>query len=200
MSRRRSPPPTLPQSADRLEPESPSVDRSRALGAGEERPDAVALATRDGDVVESPRVGGRRTGRRRCGRRDGPPRIRPAPRRHSAPDRGRGRRPGPQTGGRGGALARDRRLNPPRLRVVSRSRDLVRDERVRLAVSHGREPSQQHPLRGALRSVPGGAHPGRLVVRRRVRGFDGLAGDGIVRFILRGDTVDAYVYLMPGTD
>ena len=30
--------------------------------------------------------------------------------------------------------------------------------------------------------------------------FDGLPGDGIVRFILRGDTVDAYVYLMPGTD
>jgi hypothetical protein len=28
-------------------------------------------------------------------------------------------------------------------------------------------------------------------------GFDGLAGDGIIRFILRGDTVDAYVYLMP---
>ena len=31
-------------------------------------------------------------------------------------------------------------------------------------------------------------------------GFDGLAGDGIIRFIFRGDTVDAYVYLMPEAD
>jgi len=31
-------------------------------------------------------------------------------------------------------------------------------------------------------------------------GFDGIAGDGIIRFIHRGDTVDAYVYIMPGTD
>ena len=30
-------------------------------------------------------------------------------------------------------------------------------------------------------------------------GFDGVAGDGIVRFILRGDAVDAYVHIMPGT-
>ena len=28
-------------------------------------------------------------------------------------------------------------------------------------------------------------------------GFDGVAGDGIIRFTLRGDTVEAYVYLMP---
>lgn len=28
-------------------------------------------------------------------------------------------------------------------------------------------------------------------------GFEGLAGDGIIRFVLRDDTVDAYVYLMP---
>jgi hypothetical protein len=28
-------------------------------------------------------------------------------------------------------------------------------------------------------------------------GFDVLAGDGIIRFILRGDTVDAYIYLLP---
>ncbi|MDN4610011.1 hypothetical protein [Arthrobacter burdickii] len=28
-------------------------------------------------------------------------------------------------------------------------------------------------------------------------GFDGLTGDGIIRFMLRGDTVDAYVHLMP---
>ena len=28
-------------------------------------------------------------------------------------------------------------------------------------------------------------------------GFDGVAGDGIIRFMLRGDTVEAYVYLMP---
>ncbi|MCU1444116.1 MAG: hypothetical protein JWQ59_2266 [Cryobacterium sp.] len=31
-------------------------------------------------------------------------------------------------------------------------------------------------------------------------GFDGLAGDGIIRFMLRGNTVDAYVYLMPEAD
>jgi hypothetical protein len=31
-------------------------------------------------------------------------------------------------------------------------------------------------------------------------GFDGLAGDGIIRFMLRGDTVDAYVYLMTEAD
>ena len=31
-------------------------------------------------------------------------------------------------------------------------------------------------------------------------GFDGVTGDGIVRFMLRGDTVDAYVHIMPGTD
>jgi hypothetical protein len=30
--------------------------------------------------------------------------------------------------------------------------------------------------------------------------YEGLPGEGIVRFILRGDTVDAYVYIMPGTD
>jgi hypothetical protein len=30
--------------------------------------------------------------------------------------------------------------------------------------------------------------------------FDGLPGEGIVRFILRGDTVDAYVYIMQVTD
>ena len=31
-------------------------------------------------------------------------------------------------------------------------------------------------------------------------GFDGVdvhAGDGIIRFILRGDTVDAYIFLLP---
>ncbi|MBG6182025.1 hypothetical protein [Arthrobacter sp. CAN_A1] len=28
-------------------------------------------------------------------------------------------------------------------------------------------------------------------------GFDGLVGEGIIRFTFRGDTVDAYVYLMP---
>lgn len=28
-------------------------------------------------------------------------------------------------------------------------------------------------------------------------GFEGLAGNGIIRFMLRGDTVDAYVHLMP---
>jgi hypothetical protein len=31
-------------------------------------------------------------------------------------------------------------------------------------------------------------------------GFDGVAGDGIIRFIRRGDTVDVYVHIMPGTD
>jgi len=31
-------------------------------------------------------------------------------------------------------------------------------------------------------------------------GFDGIAGDGIIRFILRGETVDAYVYLLPEAD
>lgn len=31
-------------------------------------------------------------------------------------------------------------------------------------------------------------------------GFDGLAGDGIIRFMLRGDSVEAYVYLMPESD
>ncbi len=31
-------------------------------------------------------------------------------------------------------------------------------------------------------------------------GFDGVAGDGIIRFILRGDTVDAYVHLMTDAD
>jgi len=31
-------------------------------------------------------------------------------------------------------------------------------------------------------------------------GFDGVAGDGIIRFMLRGDTVEAYVYLMPEAD
>ncbi|WP_248761612.1 hypothetical protein [Pseudarthrobacter sp. SSS035] len=28
-------------------------------------------------------------------------------------------------------------------------------------------------------------------------GFEGRAGDGIIRFVLRDDTVDAYVYLIP---
>ncbi len=31
-------------------------------------------------------------------------------------------------------------------------------------------------------------------------GFDGVAGDGIIRFMLRGDTVDAYVHLMTEAD
>ena len=31
-------------------------------------------------------------------------------------------------------------------------------------------------------------------------GFEGRAGDGIIRFMLRGDTVDAYVYLIPEAD
>jgi hypothetical protein len=31
-------------------------------------------------------------------------------------------------------------------------------------------------------------------------GFEGRAGDGIVRFVLRDDTVDAYVYLVPVAD
>jgi len=31
-------------------------------------------------------------------------------------------------------------------------------------------------------------------------GFDGVAGNGIIRFILRGDTVDAYVHLMTDAD
>lgn len=31
-------------------------------------------------------------------------------------------------------------------------------------------------------------------------GFDGVAGDGIIRFVFRGDTVEAYVYLMPEFD
>jgi hypothetical protein len=31
-------------------------------------------------------------------------------------------------------------------------------------------------------------------------GFDGLPGNGIIRFMLRGDTVDAYVHLMPEAD
>ncbi|MBG6185428.1 hypothetical protein IWX65_003407 [Arthrobacter sp. CAN_A214] len=31
-------------------------------------------------------------------------------------------------------------------------------------------------------------------------GFEGLAGDGIIRFIFRGDTVDAYVHLIPEAD
>jgi hypothetical protein len=31
-------------------------------------------------------------------------------------------------------------------------------------------------------------------------GFEGLTGDGIIRFLLRGDTVDADVYLMPEAD
>ena len=31
-------------------------------------------------------------------------------------------------------------------------------------------------------------------------GFDGLAGEGIIRFMLRGDTVDAYVHLLPEVD
>jgi hypothetical protein len=31
-------------------------------------------------------------------------------------------------------------------------------------------------------------------------GFGGRAGDGIIRFMLRGDTVDAYVYIMPESD
>ncbi|HYH76478.1 MAG TPA: hypothetical protein VD841_03105 [Arthrobacter sp.] len=31
-------------------------------------------------------------------------------------------------------------------------------------------------------------------------GFEGRAGDGIIRFILRDDTVDAYVYLIPEAD
>ena len=31
-------------------------------------------------------------------------------------------------------------------------------------------------------------------------GFDGVAGDGIIRFMFRGDTVDAYLYLMPEAD
>jgi hypothetical protein len=31
-------------------------------------------------------------------------------------------------------------------------------------------------------------------------GFDGLRGDGIIRFILRGDTVDAFVHLLPEAD
>ncbi|GGF01519.1 hypothetical protein GCM10011313_25840 [Mycetocola zhadangensis] len=31
-------------------------------------------------------------------------------------------------------------------------------------------------------------------------GFDGRVGDGIVRFMLRGDTVNAYVHLMPEGD
>ncbi|WP_104162507.1 hypothetical protein [Cryobacterium sp. N22] len=31
-------------------------------------------------------------------------------------------------------------------------------------------------------------------------GFDGVAGDGIIRFMLHGDTVDAYVYLLPEAD
>jgi hypothetical protein len=31
-------------------------------------------------------------------------------------------------------------------------------------------------------------------------GSDAVSGDGIVRFMLRGDTVDAYVYLMPEAD
>ncbi len=30
-------------------------------------------------------------------------------------------------------------------------------------------------------------------------GFDGVAGVGIIRFIHRGETVDAYVHLLPGT-
>jgi hypothetical protein len=33
-----------------------------------------------------------------------------------------------------------------------------------------------------------------------IKGFDGLAGEGIIRFILRGDTVDAYIHLMPEAD
>jgi hypothetical protein len=31
-------------------------------------------------------------------------------------------------------------------------------------------------------------------------GFEGRAGDGIVRFVLRDDAVDAYVYLIPEAD
>jgi hypothetical protein len=31
-------------------------------------------------------------------------------------------------------------------------------------------------------------------------GFEGRAGDGIIRFVLRHDTVDAYVHLMPEAD
>lgn len=30
--------------------------------------------------------------------------------------------------------------------------------------------------------------------------YEGLPGEGLIRFIHRGDTVDAYVHLMPGTD
>jgi hypothetical protein len=30
--------------------------------------------------------------------------------------------------------------------------------------------------------------------------YDGLLGEGLIRFVYRGDTVDAYIHLMPGTD
>jgi hypothetical protein len=30
--------------------------------------------------------------------------------------------------------------------------------------------------------------------------YDGLPGEGLIRFIYRGDAVDAYIHLMPGTD
>lgn len=50
-----------------------------------------------------------------------------------------------------------------------------------------------------LRCAP---HPAELFIDIASIGddYDGLPGDGLIRFIHRGDTVDAYVHLMPGTD
>lgn len=50
-----------------------------------------------------------------------------------------------------------------------------------------------------LRCAP---HPAELFIDIASFGddYDGLPGEGLIRFIHRGDTVDAYVHLMPGTD
>lgn len=50
-----------------------------------------------------------------------------------------------------------------------------------------------------LRCAPA---PAELFIDIASRGddYDGLPGEGLIRFIHRGDTVDAYVHLMPRTD
>ncbi|TAP42860.1 hypothetical protein [Arthrobacter sp. S39] len=59
-----------------------------------------------------------------------------------------------------------------------------------------------HRASGNLSDVRCAPAPADLMMdvassRDGFEGFEGRAGDGIIRFVLRDDTVDAYVYLIP---
>ena len=59
-----------------------------------------------------------------------------------------------------------------------------------------------HRASGNLSDVRCAPAPADLMMdvassRDGFEGFEGRAGDGIIRFVLRDDTVDAYVHLMP---